>query len=98
MLNIEITPELESEGISRDVIRAIQQNRKDAMLNITDRINIKLYSSQSKILQNVEKNIQFIKSQTLIDNIEICNKKISDVDGKIFENLLDDGDLQIFII
>lgn len=98
MLNIEITPELESEGISRDVIRAIQQNRKDAMLNITDRINIKLYSSQSKILQNVEKNIKFIKSQTLIDNIEICNKKISDVDGKIFENLLDDGDLQIFII
>lgn len=98
MLNIEITAELESEGIARDVIRAIQQNRKDAMLNITDRINVILFSSQSKILENVRKNIQLIKSQTLIDNLEICNQKISNIEGKIFESSLDDGDLQLAII
>lgn len=97
MLNIEITEELESEGIARDIIRAIQQNRKDAMLDITDRINVKLFSSQSKILENAKKNAQFIKSQTLIDNLEICHEKTSENNGKIFESTLDDGDLQIAI-
>lgn len=97
MLNIEITEELESEGIARDIIRAIQQNRKDAMLNITDRINVKLFSSQSKILENSKKNAQLIKSQTLIDNLEICDEIISENNCKIFESSLDDGDLQIAI-
>lgn len=97
MLNIEITEELESEGIARDIIRAIQQNRKDAMLNITDRINVKLFSSQSKILENSKKNAQLIKSQTLIDNLEICHEKITENNCKIFESSLDDGDLQIAI-
>ncbi|MFM7703106.1 MAG: DUF5915 domain-containing protein, partial [Alphaproteobacteria bacterium] len=98
MLNIEITEDLESEGIARDIIRAIQQNRKDAMLNITDRINVKIYSSNSKILENAKRNQQFISSQTLIDNLEISANKIAGINAKIFENTLDDGDLQVAIV
>jgi len=98
MLNVEITEELESEGIARDIIRAIQQNRKDAMLNITDRINVKIYSSNAKILENAQKNQQFISSQTLIDNLEISANKIADSQEKTFENTLDDGDLQVAIV
>ena len=38
VLNTEVTPELEAEGAARDMVRAIQQARKDAGLNVSDRI------------------------------------------------------------
>ena len=39
-LDIEITPELKAEGLSRLVIKRIQTLRKDSGLEITDRINV----------------------------------------------------------
>ncbi len=40
VLDTSMTPELESEGLARDLIRHIQQARKDADLNVTDRIDV----------------------------------------------------------
>lgn len=37
-LDVDVTPELEAEGLARDVIRQVQQARKDADLHVTDRI------------------------------------------------------------
>jgi isoleucyl-tRNA synthetase len=39
-LDLEITPALRRAGIARDTIRLVQQARKDAGLQITDRINL----------------------------------------------------------
>ncbi len=41
-LDTDVTPELHAEGQARDLIRLIQQARKDDDLNVTDRINIVL--------------------------------------------------------
>jgi isoleucyl-tRNA synthetase len=41
-LDVEVTPELAAEGLARDVVRAIQQARKDADLAVTDRIGVEL--------------------------------------------------------
>ena len=38
VLDTEVTPELEAEGMARDMVRAVQQARKDAGLNVSDRI------------------------------------------------------------
>lgn len=38
VLDLNITPELKREGYSRDFIRMVQQARKDANLNVSDRI------------------------------------------------------------
>ena len=42
LLDITLTPELEAEGLARDVVRAVQQARRDADLNVSDRIVLTL--------------------------------------------------------
>ncbi len=40
-LDLRITPELRRAGLARDVVRLIQQARKDSGLDITDRISLR---------------------------------------------------------
>ena len=40
VLDVDVTPELEAEGTARDLVRKIQQARKDADLQVTDRIGV----------------------------------------------------------
>jgi isoleucyl-tRNA synthetase len=42
ILDLTITPELEAEGLARDMVRMIQQARKDAGLHVSDRIALTL--------------------------------------------------------
>jgi len=42
MLDVALTPELESEGFMRDVVRAVQDARKNAELNVSDRVHLGL--------------------------------------------------------
>ena len=41
-LDTTVTPELEAEGLARDLVRLVQQTRKDLDLAITDRIALDL--------------------------------------------------------
>jgi len=49
-LDLEITPELRSEGLSREVIRYIQSARKEAGLNVDDRIQLQLDTEDAELL------------------------------------------------
>jgi isoleucyl-tRNA synthetase len=42
VLDTDVTPELEAEGLARDLVRVVQQLRKDRDLAITDRIRLEL--------------------------------------------------------
>jgi len=95
LLTIEITKELEDEGIARDIVRAIQQNRKDANLEITNHINLEIFSSNPRILEVAQAFDTYIKHQVLAENIKILQQKIVNSEIKIFTNQLDDGDLEI---
>ena len=40
LLDTDVTPELEAEGQARDLVRAVQQARRDAGLHVSDRIRL----------------------------------------------------------
>ena len=96
-LDVEVTKELEDEGIARDVVRAIQQNRKEANLNITDRIALKIFSENQRVLSVAKDFENYIKEQVLASEIKICSSKEEAQNSSFFfsENQLDDANLAI---
>lgn len=47
VLDTEVTPELAQEGLARDVVRAVQQARREAGLEVSDRISLTVTGSQA---------------------------------------------------
>jgi isoleucyl-tRNA synthetase len=47
VLNTEVTAELAQEGLARDIVRAVQQARRDAGLDVSDRISLTVTGSQA---------------------------------------------------
>lgn len=70
ILDTILTEELELEGIARDIVRSIQQARKDANLNISDRIIVTASCNEvfAKAISLFEK---YICDQTLCTNLII---------------------------
>jgi isoleucyl-tRNA synthetase len=69
ILDTLITPELLREGLARDIVRHIQQLRKDSGLEITDRIIVEYSSSQPDVLAAIEEYRAYIRSETLCDSM-----------------------------
>ena len=68
VLNTEITEDLAQEGIARDLIRQVQQARRDAGLVVTDRIQIWLEGGE-KVLNAVKSFEDYVASQILATEI-----------------------------
>jgi isoleucyl-tRNA synthetase len=64
VLNTEVTPELEAEGLARDMVRAIQQARKDAGLNVSDRIRTTV-TAPGNVVDALLANAELVKGETL---------------------------------
>lgn len=70
ILDLTITPELEREGIARDVIRAVQQARRDADLDITDRITLKL-TADAVTRAAIEDHRETLMAETLAATLDV---------------------------
>jgi len=71
-LDINISPELRAEGIAREIVNRIQNARKDSGLEVTDRIDVYLKSTEN-IESAIQENITYICAEVLADNL-YCNK------------------------
>ncbi|MGC1273331.1 MAG: DUF5915 domain-containing protein, partial [Planctomycetaceae bacterium] len=68
-LSTRLTPELICEGLARDFIRQIQQMRKDAGLEIEDRITIR-YAASGEAAAAIETFAEYIRAETLAERLE----------------------------
>jgi isoleucyl-tRNA synthetase len=73
VLDLEITPELKREGLMREIVRHVQQARKQAGLQVDDRIHLGL-QTDSKELQAVLKDgdlTDTVKQETLAKQLSL---------------------------
>ena len=69
IINTEITDDLRIEGVARDFIRQIQEERKNQNLNVSDRIKIYYNEDDTDISKAIEKFAEYIKDETLSTEI-----------------------------
>ena len=67
-----MTPELAAEGLARDVVRAVQQARRDAGLRVSDRIDLTLGADQA-VLSAVKAHTKLIKTETLAATLQTAD-------------------------
>jgi isoleucyl-tRNA synthetase len=67
-LDLTLTPALEMEGLARELVNRIQNLRKDAGLEVTDRIAIEL-SENDKVTAALAAHNDYISSEVLADVI-----------------------------
>ncbi|MFC6091692.1 DUF5915 domain-containing protein [Saccharothrix lopnurensis] len=75
-LDTASTPELEAEGIARDVVRVVQQARRDADLEVSDRIAL-VVGAPREVREAVRAHREFVAHDTLAGSLTL----VDDLDG-----------------
>ncbi len=68
-LDKTISPELRREGMAREVIRHVQAARKNAGLNVDDRITLSLHSEDEELEKAILEHKATILAETLAENM-----------------------------
>ena len=91
-IDLTLTPELISEGLMREVIRHIQATRKEAELNVDDRIKLALITDSKDLLNSIDEHQKTIQAETLA--IELHNESIEGFHKSVN---IDDYNLEIIV-
>ena len=88
-LDFEITDELLAEGQAREVIRHIQNARKQAGLNVDDRINLSLWTDNETLTSSIQVFEQIIMHETLATKLQLKSApddaaEVVKIDGATF--------------
>ncbi len=81
VLDTVVTAELEEEGLARDVVRLVQQSRKEAGLHIADSIDL-FVSGSAKIEGILRKHQAYVSEQTLANKIEFTPNTVQQYQQK----------------
>jgi isoleucyl-tRNA synthetase len=68
VLDSTVTPELAAEGLARDVVRVVQMARRDAGLDVSDRITV-VVDAAADVVAAVEAHRAFVAGETLADEV-----------------------------
>lgn len=90
-MDTAITEDLKLEGYARDIIRLIQDMRKDANYNVTDRISLSIIGEESGVIKS--RFGEMISSETLSTLVD----QIDTPDTMREESIDDDNVIQIAI-
>jgi isoleucyl-tRNA synthetase len=70
VLDTEVTPELAAEGLARDLVRAVQQARREAGLEVSDRIALTVGGSDP-VQAAARAHEQLITAETLATSYDV---------------------------
>ncbi|MFY1687315.1 isoleucine--tRNA ligase [Plantactinospora sp. WMMB782] len=85
VLDTTVTPELAAEGLARDVVRVVQQARRDAGLDVSDRVEVRL-AAGAEVVAAVGAYRDFVAREVLADSVDFADQ----LDG--FAGEVGDGD------
>ena len=71
VLSTELTPQLLREGIARDLVRLIQQRRKELDCKYTDRIRVGVVTASEELKTAADENSAYIQRETLAVELKI---------------------------
>ncbi len=99
VLNTELNDDLIAEGLARDIVRAIQDRRKDLQLEYTDRIHVGIETDNDDVRNSIEQFREYIMQETLalkvtfepIDGAEPVTVKIAGSDVVVFIEVAKDA-------
>ena len=91
ILDIERSPELEAEGLARDVVRLVQQARRQLGLQVADRIRLRLAAS-APVAAALSQHQAWIAEQTLAVDLSVtATEQRPDDGGGWHQGELSDG-------
>ncbi len=68
VLDTAVTPELAAEGLARDIVRVVQQARREADLNVSDRITLTVEASDD-VTAAARVHEGFLAAETLASSV-----------------------------
>jgi len=89
-LDCRLDQDLVDEGLAREIVSKIQKSRKDSNLNVSDRIEVKVHTSED-LNRVFLKHLTYIASETLITKHELVSSKLQ----QSFEHEIDDQKFEI---
>lgn len=82
VLDTGVTAELAAEGLARDVVRQVQQARRNADLVVTDRINLQLGGDEA-VLEAVRVHRDYVAGQVLATELSLGEVPADAVDTEV---------------
>ncbi len=76
-LDLNVDGDLELEGIAREVVHTIQEQRKKLQLNVTDRISVRVEGA-ARLGLAVDAHREYIVSETLADNLVFAEVELDE--------------------
>jgi isoleucyl-tRNA synthetase len=84
-LDVEITPELRQEGVARELVNRIQNLRKTAGFEVTDRIDTVVYADDPEISAALAAYGEWIGGQTLSRTVTLQPAAAAPADAREVE-------------
>ncbi|MEM8865493.1 MAG: isoleucine--tRNA ligase [Planctomycetota bacterium] len=92
VLATELTPELIAEGLARDLVRVIQDRRKELGCEFTDRIEVGIETESTDLATAIEQHHDYLAGETLADTLAMNSQndakpidiKVGDATAKLY--------------
>ena len=80
VLDVDLTADLEAEGLARDVVRLVQQARRDAGLDVTDRVRLEV-AGPAEVVTAVDRHREWVSEQVLAVDLSLNSQETPDASG-----------------